>query len=41
LLREFNHQNDVSVAYKAFDNRLGRPGFAKFMRQMFARLVER
>jgi hypothetical protein len=41
LLREFNHQNDVTVAYKAFYNRLARPGFAKFMRQMFARLVER
>jgi hypothetical protein len=41
LLREFNHQNDVTVAYKAFYNRLARPGFAAFMRQMFARLVER
>lgn len=40
LLREFNHHNDVSVAYKAFYNRLARPGFATFMRQMFARLVE-
>jgi hypothetical protein len=40
LLREFNHQNDVTVAYKAFYNRLARPGFAKFMRQMFARLIE-
>jgi DDE family transposase len=40
LLREFNHQNDVTVAYKAFYNRLARPGFATFMRQMFARLVE-
>jgi hypothetical protein len=39
LLREFNHQNDATVAYKAFYNRLARPGFAKFMRQMFARLV--
>jgi hypothetical protein len=28
LLREFNHQNDVTVAYKAFSNRLARPGFA-------------
>jgi hypothetical protein len=28
LLREFNHQNDVTVAYKAFYNRLARPGFA-------------
>lgn len=41
LLREFNHQNDVTVAYKAFYNRLARPGFAKFMRQMFSRLIER
>lgn len=41
LLREFNHQNQVTVAYKAFYNRLARPGFAKFMQQMFARLVER
>jgi hypothetical protein len=41
LLREFNHQNDVTVAYKAFYNRLARPGFALFMRQMFVRLVER
>ncbi len=39
LLREFNHQNHVTVAYKAFYNRLARPGFAKFMRQMFMRLV--
>jgi len=41
LLREFNHQNDVTVAYKAFYNRLARPGFEKFMQQMFVRLVER
>ena len=41
LLREFNHHNDVTVAYKAFYNRLARPGFAKFMRQMFGRLIER
>lgn len=41
LLREFNHQNDITVAYKAFYNRLARPGFATFMRQMFGRLVER
>lgn len=39
LLREFNHWNDVTVAYKAFYNRLARPSFATFMRQMFARLV--
>jgi hypothetical protein len=41
LLREFNHHNDVTVAYKAFYNRLARPGFATFMHQMFDRLVER
>lgn len=40
LLREFNYQNDVTVAYKAFYNRLARPSFSKFMSQMFARLVE-
>jgi hypothetical protein len=39
LLREFNHWNEVTVAYKAFYNRLARPGFATFMQQMFARLV--
>jgi hypothetical protein len=41
LLREFNHQNHVTVAYKAFYNRLARPRFAKFMRQMFDRLIAR
>ena len=41
LLREFNHHNDVTVAYKAFYNRLARPGFTKFMHQMFDRLLER
>jgi hypothetical protein len=41
LLREFNHQNDVTVAYKAFYNRLAHAGFAKFMHQMFGRLIER
>jgi hypothetical protein len=40
LQREFNHHNDVTVAYKAFYNRLAQLGFATFMRQMFARLVE-
>jgi Transposase DDE domain len=40
LLREFNHQNDVTVAYKAFYNRLARPGFSAFMRQMFLRLIK-
>lgn len=40
LLREFNHQNGVTVAYKAFYNRLARPGFAEFMRRMLTQLVE-
>jgi hypothetical protein len=41
LLRELDHQNDVTVAYKAFYNRLARPGFATFMHQMCDRLLER
>jgi hypothetical protein len=32
LLRTFNCQNGVHVAYKAFDNRLARLGFATVMR---------
>lgn len=40
LLRAFNHQNGVTVAYKAFYNRLARIGFATFMRRMLARLIE-
>ena len=40
LLRAFNHQNGVDVAYKAFYNRLARLGFATFMREMLARLIE-
>jgi hypothetical protein len=39
LLRAFNHQNGVAVAYKAFYNRLARVGFATFMRGMLARLL--
>ena len=39
LLREFNHQNGVRVAYKAFYNRLAHAGFARFMQQMFVRLL--
>jgi hypothetical protein len=39
LLRAFNHQNGVEVAYKAFYNRLARIGFAAFMRGMLARLI--
>ena len=34
LLRVFNHQQGVRVAYKAFYNRLARPGFEAFMRAM-------
>lgn len=41
LLREFNRHNRATVAYKAFYNRLARPGFAGFMRGMFARLLAR
>lgn len=41
LLRAFNHQHEVQVAYKAFYNRLARVGFAAFMRGMLARLVDR
>ena len=41
LLREFNHQNDVTVAYRAFYNQLARPGFPSFMEQMFAWLLKR
>jgi hypothetical protein len=40
LQREFNRHNHVTVAYKAFYNRLARPGFPAFMHQMFERLVE-
>src|SRR5260221_14195755 len=36
LLRAFNHQQGVEVAYKAFYNRLARVGFARFMRAMLA-----
>jgi hypothetical protein len=41
LLRQFNRHNGVTVAYKAYYNRLARPGFAKFMRRMFTRLLDR
>ena len=40
LLRAFNYQNGVEVAYKAFYNRLARIGFAAFMRGMLARLID-
>ena len=40
LLRAFNHQHGVEVAYKAFYNRLARIGFATFMRGMLARLID-
>ena len=40
LLRAFNYQNGVEVAYKAFYNRLARVGFATFMRGMLARLID-
>ena len=41
LLRAFNQQQGVEVAYKAFYNRLARVGFARFMRAMLARLIDR
>ena len=41
LLRAFNYQNGVQVAYKTFYNRLARVGFAAFMRGMLARLIDR
>ncbi len=40
VLRAFNHQHGVEVAYKAFYNRLARIGFATFMREMLARLID-
>ena len=40
LLRAFNHQNGVEVAYKAFYNRFARVGFATFMVQESAALTE-
>ena len=39
LLRVFNHQQGVRVAYKAFYNRLARPGFEAFMRAMCGRVM--
>ena len=39
LLRAFNYQNGVQVAYKAFYNRLARAGFATFMQHMLQRLL--
>ena len=41
LLRAFNHQQGVEVAYNAFYNRLARVGFAAFMRGMLTRLLDR
>jgi hypothetical protein len=41
LLRAFNHQEGRDVAYKAFYNRLARAGFARFMRAMLTRLLDR
>ena len=41
LLRAFNHQQGLEVAYKAFYNRLARVGFATFMRGLCARLLAR
>ena len=41
LLRAFNHQQGVAVACKAFYNQLAHVGFARFMRAMLTRLLER
>jgi hypothetical protein len=41
LQREFNHQNRTRTRYKAFYNRLARPSFPEFMRQMLSRLLSR
>lgn len=41
LLRTFNYQNETTVAYKAFYNRLDRPGFPAFMEAVFGRLVQK
>lgn len=41
LRRTFNYQNQTTVAYKAFYNRLDRPGFPAFMEAVFGRLVEK
>lgn len=40
LLRGFNFLHGTTTAYKAFYNRLARPGFPKMMRMMFERLLE-
>jgi hypothetical protein len=39
LCRTFNFQNGTTTAYKAFYNRLARPGFPAFMKAMVARLL--
>ena len=39
LLRTFNDQNGVQVAYKVFYDRLARLGFATFIRGMCLRLI--
>lgn len=39
LQREFNHQTRTRTRYKAFYNRLARPSFPEFMRQMLGRLL--
>jgi len=41
LLRAFNHQQGADVAYKAFYNRMAHAGFARFMRAMLTRLLDR
>ena len=41
MLREFNHHNGATVAYKAFYDRLARSAFVTFMQQMLTRLLNR
>lgn len=41
LLREFNFLHGVSVAYKAFWNRLAHEGFPVFVRSMFRQMMRR
>ena len=39
LCREFNFAHGTTTAYKAFYNRLARPGFAEFMRAVVSRFL--
>ncbi len=39
ILRTFNHQNEMTVAYKAFYNRLCHAGFVRFLRQLCTEMM--